>query len=712
MVSAPKGDERAQLDESAKNVFVKLIRYYTECVETESLSDIRFWGSDENDGFILCPSEKEWLSSGKEVYQLEDAGKCHRFGRKTRWRRRPNYYYSYPIFVQSFVRKDTGQRSSFVMPLLVFPVSVQRDAETFTIVRENEFRPQVNASVLNMRGVVARQEEKRAFVEKVLEQWDEDRGYYENFRQVAAELREVFGLDNYIDPDLSKVVYRCIDLQDVQTGFYAAGMVFVTQGSKYTFGLEEELKELESMISGAEVPEMPVVEALIRRDEWNEPVSRDGDNTDLVEITPLNDEQRQSIKNAFGKSLTVITGPPGTGKSQVVINIIATAVARGESVLFGSKNHQAVDVVLQRINEIQEEPIILKFGKNARESVFAEQLLAAVDKAIACDTRSLEEVRESLARELQNITSEENETWRRMRDCYGMRNKISSLDAVIRSIEVRLPEKLIELLMRNGRERVVKANVNKVARWVEKIESGGSGIWDRIWGVVGTNLEKRLRKRVEKILNTSGFGDEVRKYFLKEIEEHDIVKVAKRLCDSVEIATLYNECFKLQDNENGSATTVVQLENKLSVLQEHKCKLSPRYVDAIMRAKLKSLGTRVRSDIADYAAAVKRIEEDRTGGALVEELRKQKKKLFSSVVKAFPAICVTNLSVRHVAPLSVGAVDLVVIDEASQCDIASALPMLVRGKRAVIIGDEKQLIHVSNISKIDDQQLQAKHGLT
>jgi hypothetical protein len=37
-----------------------------------------------------------------------------------------------------------------------------------------------------------------------------------------------------------------------------------------------------------------------------------------------------------------------------------------------------------------------------------------------------------------------------------------------------------------------------------------------------------------------------------------------------------------------------------------------------------------------------------------------------------------------------GYFDLVVIDEASQCDIASALPLLYRAKRSVIIGDPQQ----------------------
>ncbi|MEQ9413518.1 MAG: AAA domain-containing protein, partial [Cyclobacteriaceae bacterium] len=51
------------------------------------------------------------------------------------------------------------------------------------------------------------------------------------------------------------------------------------------------------------------------------------------------------------------------------------------------------------------------------------------------------------------------------------------------------------------------------------------------------------------------------------------------------------------------------------------------------------------------------------------------------------------------------------IDEASQCDIASALPLLYRAKRAVIIGDDKQLTHISSISETQDIHLLEKYGL-
>jgi len=52
-----------------------------------------------------------------------------------------------------------------------------------------------------------------------------------------------------------------------------------------------------------------------------------------------------------------------------------------------------------------------------------------------------------------------------------------------------------------------------------------------------------------------------------------------------------------------------------------------------------------------------------------------------------------------------------VIDEASQCDIASALPLLFRAKRAVIIGDPLQLKHVSTVVPQQDRLMLAAHGL-
>ena len=70
------------------------------------------------------------------------------------------------------------------------------------------------------------------------------------------------------------------------------------------------------------------------------------------------------------------------------------------------------------------------------------------------------------------------------------------------------------------------------------------------------------------------------------------------------------------------------------------------------------------------------------------------------VVAALPALpvwAVTNLSARTHFSLTPGMFDLVVIDEASQCSAASALPLLVRARRALIVGDPHQLTHITSL---------------
>ena len=84
---------------------------------------------------------------------------------------------------------------------------------------------------------------------------------------------------------------------------------------------------------------------------------------------------------------------------------------------------------------------------------------------------------------------------------------------------------------------------------------------------------------------------------------------------------------------------------------------------------------------------------------------------FEHVLKVFP-IWLANLSdLNAVLPLKKDCFDLVIIDEATQCDIASALPALYRAKRVVIAGDPNQLRHYSFVAKAQQFNLQEKYNL-
>ena len=78
---------------------------------------------------------------------------------------------------------------------------------------------------------------------------------------------------------------------------------------------------------------------------------------------------------------------------------------------------------------------------------------------------------------------------------------------------------------------------------------------------------------------------------------------------------------------------------------------------------------------------------------------------FDSLLNGFPVWLVTLNTLHRVLPLSSEMFDLVIIDEATQCNIASSLPALQRAKRALIVGDQKQLRHFSFLSKAKEAKI-------
>jgi hypothetical protein len=84
---------------------------------------------------------------------------------------------------------------------------------------------------------------------------------------------------------------------------------------------------------------------------------------------------------------------------------------------------------------------------------------------------------------------------------------------------------------------------------------------------------------------------------------------------------------------------------------------------------------------------------------------------FQHVLKAVPFWFCSVGNLHRLLPMQKELFDLVVIDEATQCNLSVCLPALQRARRAVIVGDPKQLKHVSFVSYELQQRLAETHGL-
>lgn len=113
--------------------------------------------------------------------------------------------------------------------------------------------------------------------------------------------------------------------------------------------------------------------AALLRDGFPEstPLVGDGDAIDdiirpleLHHVVDADSSQTVVIAEAAGGRSLVVKGPPGTGKSQTITNIIAAAVARGKKVLFVAEKMAALDVVHRRLRQVGLGPLTLELHSN------------------------------------------------------------------------------------------------------------------------------------------------------------------------------------------------------------------------------------------------------------------------------------------------------------------------------------------------------------
>jgi very-short-patch-repair endonuclease len=124
-----------------------------------------------------------------------------------------------------------------------------------------------------------------------------------------------------------------------------------------------------------------------------EPVSPSDDPEDDYSVLDADSSQRSAIDTVLeGRSL-VIHGPPGTGKSQTIANLIAAMVARGRKVLFVAEKRAAIDAVLSRLVGVNLGDMVLDIHEGTRDRQrIAAGLGATLDlagHATAQDTASL-----------------------------------------------------------------------------------------------------------------------------------------------------------------------------------------------------------------------------------------------------------------------------------------------------------------------------------
>src|SRR5690554_712798 len=121
-----------------------------------------------------------------------------------------------------------------------------------------------------------------------------------------------------------------------------------------------------------EVQKSPIVKSLIDGKLAEGIESLEEDNYDLETLSsaklklpiPTDNSQLNAVKSAHIGKTFILHGPPGTGKSQTITNIIANALSNGKKVLFVAAKKAALNVVHSRLENIGLGPFCLELHSN------------------------------------------------------------------------------------------------------------------------------------------------------------------------------------------------------------------------------------------------------------------------------------------------------------------------------------------------------------
>ena len=145
--------------------------------------------------------------------------------------------------------------------------------------------------------------------------------------------------------------------------------------------------------------ESPVVNHLINsaRERFDDPANPDGSGAppfsdgSLLNPQPADGSQTRAIVRALAGQSFVLEGPPGTGKSQTITNLLANALHQGKKVLFVAEKQAALSVVAERLDQVGLGPYCLALhDRGTKPKVLLEQLREALDQNPPLDQRAFD----------------------------------------------------------------------------------------------------------------------------------------------------------------------------------------------------------------------------------------------------------------------------------------------------------------------------------
>lgn len=680
------------MDAFSSKRWATLLDYYIACIHKEDERGLTFEPQHLGVSVFTPFSQEALLTSptGSTIIPLKKAPALITALRRARLSRGQHFFYAYPL--HAMVREGKFTYSP------VFFVEVELTEETVETVgvkvQAMADIPEVG-TVLFQRCDLSQAEIEEFVVTLQAELAEEEKGGTNPVVSLTARVQKIMdtcGVKPYspIDPTSLCELPGPKTLEGDRMLNSAA--IFISEGGFISRGLLRELEELKKEEHFRQLSQSALLIFLNGSSQKTSPVP----DFQPLPVTELNESQRAAVNAGLCRKLSVITGPPGTGKSQVVLNLISSAIYNGQTVLFASKNNRAVDVVLERIHSLCDLPAVLRTGSKEHRQQVTERLKQVVQGKYRREEAGLEKAR----RRYQSAHGKTAQLDKQLEERSHIEGEIALLRLERHECSQLLPDPLLSWVRRSrpSHDRITKRLVT-ASNLQKKAEDYNKDRFSFLDKLIRFLLGKRrfvqkFASQVNTLLTGLGMPAEnpLPSSFVEFHTALDSVILALKLADIEEsIPLLQSRLESLPDPE--------KLHAAIEEASHKEVEAGAALFRAEVASKVRLDNTELAKAVEAYLKCVETLHSGQKLGRLYHELKEKEIQYFTLLQKVFPAWAVTSLSVRECFPLEAGLFDLLIIDEASQCDIPSILPILYRAKRACVIGDPHQLIHIAGLSE-------------
>ncbi len=488
-------------------------------------------------------------------------------------------------------------------------------------------------------------------------------------------------LDEIIDDEIQEQKQKASvgDIKKLSVTYQSA--IILTKRPAVTAGVLHELMQIAEKPSGV----FRETTLSVINDEYTQSAEKvfslnDSDD-DFYPITPLalSDSQERVIKNVENSKLIAVQGPPGTGKSQTIVNLVAHLIANGKTVLVASRMDKAVDVVADRLNALGAPYLALRAGRMNYQKQLSFQLQELASGKFALD----DDVEDFIFADVKDMHKHLD----CMRETEEKCEKIIKMEKAWHDLKNEIKEQSLSV----GELEYIKRPLKKSE--IDNVKDVIKALTDNMEksGFFASFANMSSLRQLKKILDIRDF----------DVEPENI----DRLKVELDFITQKWRLRKIESDIQKTGNLHVMMEQ----IRQMKRKQGPLAINILKSTRREALKALLRD-----AKKVRRIKIHSM--ALVERKKKKSDSImevedFRPLLDAFPCWCVTTYAVSDSLPLKPGMFDVAIIDEASQCDIASCFPIMYRAKRTVVVGDDKQLPHLSFLEKAKEQSFLSQYGI-